>query len=130
MAISTPEYTNVILVTASDTVGTTIGVAASAIIYEAGQGDSRFGIGGHTATPPSSYEDASVLWLSSSTYGTSQFGVVSAIETGSITFTSEMSAVSGDLFTKVKSVPSNSTDAFTFPAKSQSEQLRKRLLGY
>lgn len=130
MAILTPEYTNVILVTASDTVGTTIGVAASAIIYEAGQGDSRFGVGGHAATPSSSYEDASVLWLSSSTYGTSQFGVVSAIETGSITFTSEMSATDGDTFTKVKTVPSNSTTPFTFPAKSQTEQLRKKLLGY
>lgn len=124
------SYTNVIDVTGGDTVGTTHGIHVSAIIYEASpDANTRFGVGGDDYKIDA-YTDASVLWVSSSLYGTSQFGTVSSIAAGSVTFTTEISAVSGDTFTKVQTVPENSTTAFTFPAKSQNEQLRKHMLGY
>jgi hypothetical protein len=126
----TASYTNSVLVTATSAVGTTVGVHASAIIYQAGQTIARFGFGGSTSTPAGVYIDASVVNISSSLFGTTQFATVSTISTGEITFTTPVSTTQGDVITKVQNIPSNSSTPFTFPAKSQKEQLRKRALGY
>lgn len=127
--LSGVEVTATYTYPASTSYFSTIGAANSAIAYEAGQGDGRFGIGGIEATPASPYEDGSVLYMSGSTYG-AQYGVVKSFASGIISFTTVVSAEAGQTATKVQSVPSNSTTPFTFPAKSQNEQLRKRLLGY
>lgn len=106
----------------------TIAVANSAIVYAAGQNDNRFGIGGNESVPAGVYNDGTVLYTSGSTYG-AQYGIVRSFASGVISFTTVVSATNGQSFTKVQSVPTNSTTPFTGPHKSQNEFLRKRHLG-